>query len=119
MSVRCEEAKQMRSACEQVLKIGAEKDERINLLQAEIVRMQEERMTDDAKDLAGNLRKEISDLQAKYQQACENAPELRSRLESIQGIHESDSFECKSVEEMKQSRAECAGDSPRNVQRTK
>jgi predicted RNase H-like nuclease (RuvC/YqgF family) len=109
----------MRSACEQVLKIGAEKDERINLLQAEIVRMQEERMTDDAKDLAGNLRKEISDLQAKYQQACENAPELRSRLESIQGIHESDSFECKSVEEMKQSRAECAGDSPRNVQRTK
>jgi uncharacterized small protein (DUF1192 family) len=85
MSVRCEEAKQMRSACEQVLKIGAEKDERINLLQAEIVRMQEERMTDDAKDLAGNLRKEISDLQANYQRASENASELQSRLALLEG----------------------------------
>jgi uncharacterized small protein (DUF1192 family) len=133
MSVRCEEAKKMRSECEHVLKLGAEQDERIALLQAEIARMQKERMestADDAKDLAGNLRKEISDLQTKYQQACESACTLQSRLESIHGIHESvgcqnegdiqcgfarlqelekneqsiqecfASFECKSVEEM-------------------
>jgi hypothetical protein len=81
----------MRSECEHVLKLGAEQDERIALLQAEIARMQKERMesTADAKDLAGNLRKEILDLQAKYQQACESACALQSRLESIQGIHES------------------------------
>jgi uncharacterized small protein (DUF1192 family) len=92
MSVRCEEAEKMRSECEHVLKLGAEQDERIALLQAEIARMQKERMestADDAKDLAGNLRKEILDLQAKYQQACESACALQSRLESIQGIHES------------------------------
>jgi uncharacterized small protein (DUF1192 family) len=134
MSVRCEEAEKMRSECEHVLKLGAEQEERIALLQAEIARMQKERMestADDAKDLAGNLRKEILDLQAKYQQACESACALQSRLESIQGIHESvgcqnegdiqrgfarlqesekseqsiqecfTSFECKSVEEMR------------------
>jgi uncharacterized small protein (DUF1192 family) len=134
MSVRCEEAEKLRSECEHVLKLGAEQEERIALLQAEIARMQKERMestADDAKDLAGNLRKEILDLQAKYQQACESACALQSRLESIQGIHESvgcqnegdiqrgfarlqelekseqsiqecfTSFECKSVEEMR------------------
>jgi uncharacterized small protein (DUF1192 family) len=134
MSVRCEVAEKMRSECEHVLKLGAEQEERIALLQAEIARMQKERMestADDAKDLAGNLRKEILDLQAKYQQVCESACALQSRLESIQGIHESvgcqnegdiqrgfarlqelekseqsiqecfTSFECKSVEEMR------------------
>jgi hypothetical protein len=134
MSVRCEEAEKMRSECEHVLRIGAEQEERIALLLEEIARMQKERIestADDAKDLAGNLRKEISDLQAKYQQACESACALQSRLESIQGIHESvgcqnegdiqrgfarlqelekseqsiqecfASFECKSVEEMR------------------
>jgi dsDNA-specific endonuclease/ATPase MutS2 len=89
MSARCEEAEKMRSECEHVLELGAEKDERIDLLREEIARMQEERMADDAENLAGNLRKEISDLQAKYQQACESASELQSRLESIQGVHES------------------------------
>ena len=89
MSLRCEEAEKMRSECEHVLELGAEKDERIDLLREEIARMQEERMADDAENLAGNLRKEISDLQAKYQQACESASKLQSRLESIQGIHES------------------------------
>ena len=44
-------------------------------------------MADDAEKLAENLRKEISELQAKYQQACESASELQSRLESIQEIH--------------------------------
>jgi hypothetical protein len=89
MSLRCEEAEKMRSECEHVLELGAEKDERIDLLREEIARMQEERMADDAENLAGNLRKEISDLQTKYQQACESASELQSRLESIQGVHES------------------------------
>jgi inhibitor of KinA sporulation pathway (predicted exonuclease) len=92
MSVRCEEAEKMRSECEHVLRLGAEQEERNALLQAENARMQKERMESaahDAKDLAGNLRKEISDLQAKYQQACESACALQSRLESIQEIHES------------------------------
>ena len=44
-------------------------------------------MADDAEKLAENLRKEIVDLQAKYEQACESASELQSRLESIQEIH--------------------------------
>ena len=72
----------MRSECEHVLELGAEKDERIDLLREEIARMQEERMAADTENLAVNLRKEISDLQAKYQQACERASELQSRLES-------------------------------------
>jgi uncharacterized small protein (DUF1192 family) len=58
MSVRCEEAEKMRSECEHALKLGAEQEERIALLQAEIARMQKERMestVDDVKDLAGNL----------------------------------------------------------------
>ncbi len=42
MSVRCEEAKKMRSECEHVLKLGAEQDERIALLQAEIAGMQKD-----------------------------------------------------------------------------
>ena len=46
-------------------------------------------MADDAEKLAENLRKEISELQAKYQQACESASELQSRLESIEGVLES------------------------------
>ena len=82
MSARCEEAEKMRSECEHALELGAEKDERIDLLREEIARMQEERMAADTENLAVNLRKEISDLQAKYQQACERASELQSRLES-------------------------------------
>ncbi len=61
LSVHCEEEQKMRSECEHVLRLGAEQDERIALLQAEIARMQKERMestADDAKDFAGNLRKE-------------------------------------------------------------
>ena len=108
----------MRSECEHVLRIGAEQEERIALLLEEIVRMQKERIesaaddakdlagnlrkeisdfqskyervesaADDAKDLAGNLRKEISELQAKYEQTCESACKIQSRLESIQEIH--------------------------------
>jgi uncharacterized small protein (DUF1192 family) len=48
MSVRCEEAEKMRSECEHVLRLGAEQDERIALLQAEIARMQKESMESTA-----------------------------------------------------------------------
>jgi hypothetical protein len=89
MSARCEEAEKLRSECVHVLELGAEKDESIDLLQEEIARMKEERMADDVENLAENLRKEISELQAKYQQACESASELQSRLESIEGVLES------------------------------
>jgi uncharacterized small protein (DUF1192 family) len=92
MNVRCEEADKMRSECEHVLKIGAEQEEKIALLRAEIARIQTKRLestADDAEALAGNLRKEISNLQTKYLQACENASALQTRLESIQGIHKS------------------------------
>jgi len=89
MSACYEEAEKLRSECEHMLELGAEKDERIDLLREGIARMKEERMADDAENLVENLKKEISDLQAKYQQACESASELQSRLESIQGVHES------------------------------
>ena len=58
------------SECEHALELGAEKDERIDLLREEIARMQEERMAADAGNLEENLKKEILDLQAKYEQAC-------------------------------------------------
>jgi uncharacterized small protein (DUF1192 family) len=48
MSVRCEEAEKMRSECEHVLRLGAEQDERIALLQAAIARMQKENMESTA-----------------------------------------------------------------------
>jgi hypothetical protein len=75
------------SECEHALELGAEKDERIDLLREEIARLQEERMAADAGNLEENLKKEILDLQAKYEQACESASELQSLLESIQEIH--------------------------------
>ena len=101
MSARCEEAEKMRSECEHVLELGAEKDEKIARLQTEIVGMLKERMefqmlkgcmqgmTPDVEELTitltGNLRKEISDLQANYQRASENASELQSRLALLEG----------------------------------
>jgi uncharacterized small protein (DUF1192 family) len=99
--MRCEEAERIRSECEHVLRIGAEQEERIALLLEEIARMQKERIesaADDAKDLAGNLRKEISELQAKYEQTCESACKIQSRLESIQEIHKS--VGCQSEEDI-------------------
>ena len=82
MSARCEEAEKLRTECVHMLELGAEKDESLDRLREEIARMQEERMAADAGNLEENLRKEIVDLQAKYEQACESASELQSRLES-------------------------------------
>ena len=87
MSARCEEAEKLRTECVHMLELGAEKDESLDRLREEIARMQEERVAADAGNLEENLRKEIVDLQAKYEQACESASELQSRLESIQEIH--------------------------------
>jgi vacuolar-type H+-ATPase subunit I/STV1 len=104
MSMRCEEAERMRSECEHVLRIGAEQEERIALFLEEIARMQKERIesaADDAKDLAGNLRKEISELQAKYEQTRESPRRIQSRLESIQEIHKS--VGCQSEEDARTS----------------
>ncbi len=101
MSMRCEEAERMRSECERVLRFGAEQESTIGLMQEEIARMRKEGIesaADDAKDLAGNLRKEISDLQAKYEQAYESAREVQSRLESIQETHKS--VGCQSEEDI-------------------
>jgi hypothetical protein len=82
-----------------VLRIGAEQEERIALLLEEIARMERiESAADDAKDLAGNLRKEISELQVKYEQTCESARKIQSRLESIQEIHKS--VGCQSEEDI-------------------
>ena len=78
MSARCEEAEKLRSECVHMLELGAEKDESLDRLREEIARMQEERMAADAGNLEENLRKEIVDLQAKYEQACESASELQS-----------------------------------------
>ena len=70
--MRCEAAEKMRSDCERVLAIGTEQEKRIGLLQEEIARIQEERKgsaVGETKSLAGNLSKEISGLQEKYERA--------------------------------------------------
>ena len=101
MSIGCEEAERMRSECERVLRFGAEQESTIGLMKEEIARIQKEGIesaADDAKDLAGNLRKEISDLQAQYEQACGSAREVQWRLESIQETHKS--VGCQSEEDI-------------------